>query len=409
MKKLVIVADFGYVEGGAAKIALDSVKLLHEAGYEVVLFCGSERVDSSITNLAIKIVKLNQHELKNHPNKLRAMIDGLWNRKAERELRELLAALDPNETIVHIHSWTKILSPAIFSVLRKSRFRTIITAHDYFLGCPNGAVYDYQKKVLCPYKGGSLRCLFCNCDARNYFHKVWRWVRQKIVSYQLSRFKNLEMVTISDLSERVLRHQIGCDFKFTRVNNPMRFVAGKISDGTTKDRDMYVFIGRVSEEKDPETFAAAVTRCGVKGVVIGDGDLRMTLQKRYPDIDFLGWKDSLFVHDFLLSRARALLFTSVWYEGSPLTPLEAMSNGVPCIVSDRTAAAEYIDDGSTGLLFKCGDVGDLCKKITLLADAEGYERIKRNIGKRFDKKRFSQETYIDKLASYYGGVKDEMV
>lgn len=396
--KILILADFGYVEGGAAKIALDSVKLLHKAGYEVVLFCGSERVDSSITDLGVRIVKLDQFELKSHPNKLRAMVDGLWNRKAERELRRLLSTLDPAETIVHIHSWTKILSPAIFSVLRNSRFRTIITAHDYFLGCPNGAVYDYQKKVLCPYKGGGLRCLFCNCDARNYFHKVWRWVRQRIVTYQLMRFKRLEIVTISNLSEKVLKQQIGTTFKCVRINNPIRFVVKDSTNDSSQERDSYVFIGRVSAEKDPETFAAAVTRCRVKGVVIGDGDLRMTLQKRYPDIDFLGWKDSLFVDKFLSSRTRALLFTSVWYEGAPLTPLEAMSNGVPCIISDRTAAAEYIEDGGVGLLFKCGCVDDLCDKIK---EVSSPEFVKASFGKAFNRAKYSEDTYVERLSGLY--------
>lgn len=399
MRTIVIVADFGYVEGGAAKVALDSVRLLHEAGLTVILFCGSERVAPEIEQLGIRIVKLGQRELKDHPNKLVAMRDGLWNRLAARRLNGLLATLDPKETIVHIHSWTKILSPSVFSVLRKSGFRTILTAHDYFLGCPNGAIYDYVKKRPCPYRGGSLRCLLCNCDARNYGHKLWRWVRQRIVTFQLRRFAGLELVTISNLAERHLQEQIGSHNRCVRVNNPMRFGSEEVS--TVESPDAFVFVGRVSAEKDPLTFAEAVSRCGVKGIVIGDGELLAEMKLRYPEIEYAGWCNASKVREILATHAVALVFTSVLYETAGLTPLEAMSVNVPCIISDRTAATEYIQEGQTGLLFKCGDLDDLCKKIEALKNPSYRKMLSENIKREFDQNAYSEQTYVSKLLELY--------
>ena len=399
MRTVVIVADFGYVEGGAAKVALDSVRLLQEAGLAVILFCGSERVAPEIEHLGIRIVRLGQHELKDHPNKLVAMRDGLWNRLAARRLKELLATQDPKETIVHIHSWTKILSPSVFSVLRKSGFRTILTAHDYFLGCPNGAIYDYVKKRPCPYRGGSLRCLLCNCDARNYGHKIWRWVRQRIVTFQLRRFADLELVTISNLAERHLQEQIGTRNRCVRVTTPMQFGSEKAT--AEEIQGAFVFIGRVSAEKDPLTFAEAVSRCGVKGIVIGDGELLAEMKLRYPEIEYAGWRNASMVREILATRSIALVFTSVWYEGAPLTPLEAMSVGVPCIISDRTNATEYIQDGRTGLLFKCGDVDDLCGKIAALKNPSYRKMLSENIKREFDQETYSEQTYVSKLLKLY--------
>lgn len=400
MKTVVIIADFGYVEGGAAKVALDSVRLLHQAGMRVILFCGSKMVESEVERLGVRIVRLGQYELKENPNRLVAMRDGLWNGRAAAELGKLLDSLDPAETVVHIHTWTKILSPSIFSVLRKSGFRTVLTVHDYFLGCPNGAIYDYRKGRPCPCRGGSIRCLFCNCDARKYVHKLWRWVRQQVIGYQLRRFDRLELITISDLEQRHLQDQIGTRNRCLRINNPVRFSAAE--DAVSSARDAFVFVGRVSPEKDPLTFAEAIARCGGKGIMIGDGPLLGEVRRRYPQIECLGWKGAEEVSHILSTRAIALAFTSVWFEGAPLSPLEAMSVGVPCIISDRTNASEYIVDGETGLLYRTGDVDDLSAKMRRLSDVQERARIAENVRRRFDRDAYSEETYVCRLSQLYG-------
>lgn len=400
MKTVVIVADFGYVEGGAAKVALDSVRLLHQAGMRVILFCGSKMVEPEVERLGIRMVRLGQYELKGNPNRLAAMCDGIWNRRAAVELGKLLDSLDPAETVVHIHTWTKILSPSIFSVLRKSGFRTVLTVHDYFLGCPNGAIYDYRRERPCPYRGGSVRCLFCNCDARKYVHKLWRWIRQQVIGYQLRRFDRLEMITISDLEQRHLQNQIGTRNRCLRINNPIRF--SEVDGAPMSARDAFVFVGRVSPEKGPLTFAEAVARCGGKGIIVGDGPLLGEVRRRYPQIECLGWKSAEEVSCILSMRAIALAFTSVWFEGAPLSPLEAMSVGVPCIISDRTNASEYIVDGETGLLYRTGDVEDLAVKMRRLSDAREWARIAENVRRQFDRAAYSEETYVGRLLQLYG-------
>ncbi len=47
----------------------------------------------------------------------------------------------------------------------------------------------------------------------------------------------------------------------------------------------------------------------------------------------------------------------------PVVVNEAMQHGLPCIVSDATGSAAYIEDGENGLLVKRGDVDALAQKI----------------------------------------------
>ena len=395
-----IIADFGYVEGGAAKVALDSVRLLHEAGYKVVLFCGSERVDPLIDGLGIKIEKLGMYELKSNPSKLNAMINGIWNRTAAARLKECLTELDPKNTIVHIHSWTKILSPAIFSVLRKSGFRTVMTCHDYFLLCPNGAFFNFQKKQICHCKGGGLRCLLCNCDARSYLQKAWRWIRQQVVSYQLLKFKALKLLTISALNEQIFREALRYGWEFLRVNNPLK-LDEVMTNTDCKRGDAFVYVGRISPEKGPALFAQAISECGVKGVMAGDGPMLEQLKGNYPNIKYLGWVSSDGVKRLLMTETAVLVFPSPLYECSPLSPLEAMRFGVPCIISDATAAVEYIEDGKTGLLFKSGDVEDLKRKIEQMQDPQARAQFAANIRSSFDADNWSEAAYIERLNKVY--------
>ena len=69
-----------------------------------------------------------------------------------------------------------------------------------------------------------------------------------------------------------------------------------------------------------------------------------------------------------LRQASALVFPSVWYEGLPLSVLEAQGLGVPVIVSDACAGRESVVDGVTGLWFKSGDVDDLARALATTRD-----------------------------------------
>ena len=42
----------------------------------------------------------------------------IWNRDAARGMRALLDTLDPADTVVHLHSWTKALSSSVVRAVR---------------------------------------------------------------------------------------------------------------------------------------------------------------------------------------------------------------------------------------------------------------------------------------------------
>ena len=143
IKNIVIINDFDYVQGGASKVAIDTANLLSDE-YNVYFFSGDSNQSSTLKE-NIKKVCTNQGETLKDKNKLRGIINGIYNFKAKNQLKKLLSTLDENETIIHVHGWTKCLSSSVFDISWKLGFKLVLTMHDYFTACPNGGYFNYKK------------------------------------------------------------------------------------------------------------------------------------------------------------------------------------------------------------------------------------------------------------------------
>lgn len=270
--------------------------------------------------------------------------------KAKDKLKEVLDTLDPNETIIHIHGWTKALSCSVFNIAYKMKFKVILTLHDYFIACPNGGFYNYKYNKICDYNPLSFKCIKCNCDSRNYLFKIYRVIRN-IIQNKIIRISNKIdcAVSISDLSENVLSKFINKDVKISRIYNPIEKIEREINKQQI-EKKYFVFVGRLDKEKGIEEFCEALDKTKCNGIVIGTGKLKEKLEKEYKNISFEGWKESKDVA-YYMKNARALIFSSLWYETAGLTVLEAQSLKIPCIVNGHTAASEFILDDETGKIY----------------------------------------------------------
>jgi hypothetical protein len=142
---VLVVNDFGHVNGGASQVALGSAIGLARAGYDVRLFVGVGPIAAEIEEAGIPAVSTDQREIATDPSRARAALQGIWNHKAAAALRTLLNQLDYRSTVVHVHSWTKALSSSVIRECMSAGFPVTCTLHDYFVVCPNGGLFDYQK------------------------------------------------------------------------------------------------------------------------------------------------------------------------------------------------------------------------------------------------------------------------
>src|SRR5687768_5851853 len=111
VKTVVVVNDHAFVNGGQAKVAIETALILRLAGFSVYFFSGVGPEDNRLHHAGVHCICLHQHDILTNPARGRAAIDGMWNTAAARTLRGLLSRLDPRTSIVHVHGWAKCLSP----------------------------------------------------------------------------------------------------------------------------------------------------------------------------------------------------------------------------------------------------------------------------------------------------------
>ena len=346
LKNIIVINDFDYVQGGASKVAIQTANMLAQSNKELnVYFFSAVHSDKSMLNDRVVKISTNQPEAMKNKNKLQGFINGIYNSKAKKELKILLNSLNKEETIIHVHGWTKALSSSVFDIAFKMNFKVVLTMHDYFTACPNGGYFDYKENKICKRKPLSWKCIKCNCDSRNYFFKLYRIVRQFVQNKIVKLNDRLtDVISISDFSEKILKETLNPKTKIHRVYNPIDLDQNPIKVDYTKN-NYFLYVGRVSKEKGVDIFCEAITKANQNGIVVGDGSELETLKKQYPNIEFVGWKNGDEVKKYM-QGARALIIPSRWYEAAPLTPLEAMQYGIPVITSDCNATIDYINENN---------------------------------------------------------------
>ena len=114
----------------------------------------------------------------------------------------------------------------------------------------------------------------------------------------------------------------------------------------TLTHPVFICMGRVALEKSPEEFLK-LSLPGTK-VVIGDGDLRTSLQKKYPEVVFTGTLRGPELVEWM-SRGDVLVCPSRT-ETFGLVLIEALAVGMPVAAHDCMGPRQIITDGVDGYL-----------------------------------------------------------
>ena len=101
--------------------------------------------------------------------------------------------------------------------------------------------------------------------------------------------------------------------------------------------------------------------------IVGDGSYRAALEE-YADglkVRFIGFRSDPTPY---LRAADIFVMPSYGPEGSSISALEAMAQGLPCILSDLPVYKELSSSGKAALHFRRGDVADLREKLEVLLE-----------------------------------------
>lgn len=157
------------------------------------------------------------------------------------------------------------------------------------------------------------------------------------------------------------------------------------------------FVGRLSSEKDPHSFARITQNLSFSCHIYGDGPEMSGLKRRYDHLVYWGYVD---MRDHW-ENIGVLCITSK-YEGLPLVALEAMGRGIPVISYAVGGLPELIKEGENGWLVPAGDETEFKRIVDLWVAKTATEKAAMAITAHHHVlKNYSDEAVCPKIVALY--------
>ena len=360
--KILIVHNRYSRAGGEEGVVAFQRRLLESRGHSVVMY---ERSYDEIRGWRF--------------GRLSSLFSALYNRRSVREIRGLIQKERPAVAIVH--NLFPVISPAVLPVLRKSGVRVLMTLHNYRLVCPTGIFYTRGEICeRCGHRAGrEWNCLARKCEGSwagsfGYALRGW-WSRARgCFSGNVDRF-----LSLSDFQRDILSRYTGIPVeRFAVVPNcidPAAMPAPSPA-ALTGGRRYIAYAGRLSREKGIDLlFEAARLLPEIEFRVAGTAAEGYVLPETPVNVRLLGQLDKQQLADLYIG-AQAVIVTSRWYEGFPLSVIEAMFYAAPVVVPELAGLPEIVDHGKSGLTYPAGSAAGLAARLgELLADPYKAARI----------------------------------
>lgn len=316
-------------------------------------------------------------EFKNQPGLrgARQFLLSIWNVFSARKLKKLIGEYQPD--IIHLHNFHFAIGPIAVRVAEKAGVPIVLTLHNYRLLCPSATLL-YKEQLFTD----SIQSSFPWKAIRNkvyrdsFFETFWLgftiWFHKKIGTWK----KVDKYILLTDFSRTLFaRSSFGvAPEKFVTKPNFRNIPAPQPAPPVKGQH--FLFVGRLSAEKGIRVLLEAFSHTPYELHIAGDGPLKeevMVAAEKNSNIKMLGSLDKSGVEN-AMQECTALIFPSIWYEGMPMTILEALSLGTPVIASNLGAMASIIRDDANGMHFKAGDANELTKKLNSWQNMEESER-----------------------------------
>jgi len=299
----------------------------------------------------------------------------LWARDSQQALAQLIQRERPQ--LAHFINTFPLISPAAYATCKQAGLPVVQALHNYRLACPAatflraGSICEdcpdhglQQAIVHACYRGS--RAASANVVAMLALHRALGTYQRNVDLYTvLTQFAHDKLIATADLPA-------------ARVVVRPNFLHPDPGPGVAPAaRSPHaLFVGRLSQEKGVHTLLNALTGLprSIRLRIVGDGPLMAAVRRQIDEqhlgrVELVGQLPTEAVLDEM-KRARVLILPSEWYEGLPITLLEAFACATPVIASSCGALQELITDGDNGLRFAVGDARDLARCIEAAWNSE---------------------------------------
>lgn len=332
-------------------------------------------------------------------------LGSVWNIFSAKKVKQKIQEFQPD--VVHVHNWHFATGPIIFRTIKRLGIPIVHTVHNYRLLCPSaillheGKLFTDSLNKSFPWKAvrnkvyrSSAILTFWSAFIVWFHKKIGTW--EKINSYSCLTPFAVNLFQESNFGVEKKKFIVKPNF-----TNPIL--------GTNIEKDKhFLFVGRLSEEKGITVLLNAFKDSPYFLKIAGDGPLKETVIdtiKKNSNISYLGSlkSDEIYIE---LQKTQALVFPSIWYEGMPMTLLEAFSCKTPIIASKIGAMTSMITNGENGFHFEVGNVQDL--KQTLKHFFDLSEETKKELATN-SHKNYQQQYAPNLQLEYFNSIYQEAI
>lgn len=383
--RVLLVHNYYQHAGGEDTVLRNEKAMLERHGHFVMLYTRSN------------------DELRSLSGKIKYFLSFLYSQKSYREIKKIITQNGIN--IVHVHNTFPLITGAVYRAASDSGVPVVQTLHNFRFVCP-GALYMREGKICeaCDQDG------LCIAIKHGCYRNSKLQTALSVMALLYNRRKKIyekidAYIALTEFNKQKFedkfpwcRGRIYVKPNFVTVNQKQR-KANTESYG-------YVFIGRLSEEKGIRVLLEAFS--GLPGqalTMIGSGPLEQYVyefveQHHMQNVRILGQLSQNEVID-RLAQSKAMIVPSIWYEGFPMTIVEAFACGVPVVGSDQGNISVVVNDLENGVLFRMGEAEDLKNKILFFESNPKQVEALRDGARKTYLKYYTEPSNYERLLEIY--------
>lgn len=335
---VLIVHNYYQIPGGEDEVVRNEARVLEENGHKVFFYTRDNRETKRYT----------------FAGKLLAPITAIWNFRTYFEIKKIIK--EKSIDLVHVHNTWFLVSPSVYYGAQRCGVPVVQTIHNFRLLCP--AATFYRDQHICE-----------DCVRHNLWsafrHKCYRNSRLQtlicIIALKIHRtsriYSRLHYICLTEFNKsRLLQlKQIPKERVFVKPN--FVFCRHRIYPYSCRKHQV-IFAGRLDRIKGIEQLLDAWMLLGADAPLLkiyGTGPMeewcREAIAGRHSiRVQLMGYLP----HEQLMDEialSKALILPTQWYEGFPMSLVEAYSVGTPVLGSAIGNVGNLIQEGITGWTF----------------------------------------------------------
>lgn len=348
-KRVLIVHNYYQTPGGEDTVVANEKKLLEKHGHDVILY---SRHNSELKNMS-------------NGQKLFLPISTIFSRTTYKEVRKIIK--EYKIEIVHVHNTLSLISPSVYYAARSLKIPVVQTIHNFRFLCP-GATFNRDGHICEECVQYGLKCAIKYSCYRNNRIQTIACVLNMYIHRMTGIYRKINYICLTEFNKKKLLElkQIQQEQVYVKPN----FVDSKECFIAEQNREeQFIFAGRLEKLKGIDILFEAWKRWGSdapKLIVCGTGPMEEWceefVRRNKVNIDLYGYIPNVEVQA-LIAKSKALILPTQWYEGFPMSIVEAFSVGTPVVCSDLGNAGSIVEEGVSGCKFRADSVEELLAAI----------------------------------------------